>query len=356
MAFVFADRVKETSLTNGTSTFVLGGALTGFQRFSAVCGINDRLYYSAHTVDASGAPNGAWECGVGVYSAANTITRAVVLASSNGGAAVNFASSTKHVFIAVPAKAFANFAEVALTSVNLYVRGDGSDANDGRANTSARAFLTIQRALDEVPSIQKASGLYINIADGTYDWALVAPKPLAYSVGLVGNTTTPANVAIAVSGGDAAFDVTSGGRYALSGLTISSEGDGVFARGSDASVSLSRVNFGTCGGAHIRASDQASIYSDTACTISGGATSHYALDLQARLIQYAVATTLSGTPAFSEAFVSMTEGSILRVDGTFSGSATGKRYDVRGCSFLNSNGVTFPGSVAGTTATGGQVA
>ena len=254
MAFVFADRVKETSSTNGSTSFVLSGTLPGFRRFSAVCGIGDRLYYSAHTVDASGAPNGAWECGVGVYSAANTITRVAILASSNSGAAVDFASSLKHVFITVPAAAFADFAEVASgTFVNFYVRTDGNDANDGRANTSARAFLTIQRALDEVPSIQKAYHVRINIADGTYDWPLVAPKPLVYSVQLVGNTTTPANVAIAAQGGDTAFDVSSGGNYTLNGVTISSEGDGVSVRGAASTVSLSKVNFGECGGAHIQA-------------------------------------------------------------------------------------------------------
>jgi hypothetical protein len=39
---------------------------------------------------------------------------------------------------------------------------------------------------------------------------------------------------------------------------------------------------------------------------------------------------------------------------TFSGSATGKRYGVNSNATVGTFGLTLPGSIAGTTATGGQ--
>lgn len=68
--------------------------------------------------------------------------------------------------------------------------------------------------------------------------------------------------------------------------------------------------------------------------------------------------TLTGTPAFSQSYVFADDTSLIRATSmTFSGSATGKRYDVATNGVINTNGggaTYFPGSVAGTTATGGQ--
>lgn len=99
MAVISAARVAELATTTGTGAFTLAGALTGFRAFSAVCATNDTLEYTIEAIDGSGAPTGAWETGTGTYSGANTLTRTTVAASSNAGAAVNFAAGTKRVFI-----------------------------------------------------------------------------------------------------------------------------------------------------------------------------------------------------------------------------------------------------------------
>lgn len=98
MALIQADRVKETATAPGTGPVTLLGAVTGFQRFSAVMTTNDVCYYTI--ADQSGAN---WEVGIGTYSGTNTLTRTTVLASSNSGSVVNFTSGTQDVFITYPA-------------------------------------------------------------------------------------------------------------------------------------------------------------------------------------------------------------------------------------------------------------
>jgi len=99
MAKIVADRVAETTTTTGTSAIALAAAMTGFRRFNAVCAIGDIFDYTIQSVDGSGNPTGDWETGLGTYSAANTLTRTTIYASSNAGAAVNFAAGTKQVFL-----------------------------------------------------------------------------------------------------------------------------------------------------------------------------------------------------------------------------------------------------------------
>lgn len=98
MALLIADRVQETSTTTGTGPFSLAGAKTGFRTFASVLAVGDTTYYTILQADV-----GAWEVGLGTYSAVNTLTRTTVLASSNAGAAVNFGTGSKDVFITAAA-------------------------------------------------------------------------------------------------------------------------------------------------------------------------------------------------------------------------------------------------------------
>lgn len=100
MAFVVADRVKESTATTGTGTLTLGGAGTGYQTFSAGIGANNTTYYAI----ASGSSS-EWEVGVGTVGAGGTtLTRDSVIASSNANSLVNFSAGTKDVFCDYPAK------------------------------------------------------------------------------------------------------------------------------------------------------------------------------------------------------------------------------------------------------------
>ena len=96
MALVVKDRVQETTITVGTIAFVLTGAVSGFQSFSAI-GNGNTTYYAI-------VGGTEWEVGIGTYTAlGTTLSRDTILASSNGGSAVNFSVGTKNVFVTYPA-------------------------------------------------------------------------------------------------------------------------------------------------------------------------------------------------------------------------------------------------------------
>lgn len=104
MAFVLADRVKESCSSPGTGTVTLLGAATGYQSFSAGIGANNTTYYAI--ADQGGAN---WEVGYGTIGAGGTtLARTTVLASSNSGSLVNFSSGSQDVFCDYPAIKAAN--------------------------------------------------------------------------------------------------------------------------------------------------------------------------------------------------------------------------------------------------------
>jgi hypothetical protein len=97
MAFKLNDRVKESSSTTGTGTFTLGGAVSGFETFSAGIGGSNTTYYC---IFETGTNN--FEVGLGTLnSGASTLARTYVISSSNSDAKVNFAGATE-VFCTVP--------------------------------------------------------------------------------------------------------------------------------------------------------------------------------------------------------------------------------------------------------------
>ena len=130
MAFVVADRVKETTTTTGTGTVTLAGAATGFQSFAAI-GNGNTTYYTI-----AGQTGSEWEVGIGTYtSSGTTLSRDTVLASSNSGSLVNFSAGTKDVWCDYPAGR-------SVTGGNGYMENDvtisvSATINSGRNALSA---------------------------------------------------------------------------------------------------------------------------------------------------------------------------------------------------------------------------
>ena len=97
MPLVLKDRVKETTITQGTGAITLDGASSGFQSFAAI-GDGNTTYYTI--ADQTGVN---WEVGIGTYTASGTtLSRDTVLSSSNSGSLVNFGVGTKDVFVTYP--------------------------------------------------------------------------------------------------------------------------------------------------------------------------------------------------------------------------------------------------------------
>ena len=97
MAFKLNDRVKESSSTTGTGTFTLGGAVSGFETFSAGIGGSNTTYYCIFETGTT-----RFEVGFGtLHSGASTLARTYVISSSNSDAKVDFQGATE-VFCTVP--------------------------------------------------------------------------------------------------------------------------------------------------------------------------------------------------------------------------------------------------------------
>ena len=137
MAFVLSDRIKETTTTTSTGTYTLGGAVSGFETFTANLSNGDTTYYCC--TDGTD-----FEVGLGTFaSSGTTLARTTIISSSNSNNAVNWSSGSRDIFCTLPGSkavfkdgdGFANFAD------NERVRF-GSD-NDGYLRHTGSIFQLI---------------------------------------------------------------------------------------------------------------------------------------------------------------------------------------------------------------------
>jgi hypothetical protein len=128
MAFILADRVKETTTTTGSGTITLLGASTGYQSFAAIGNANSTYYTIA------GQTGSEWEVGIGTYtSSGTTLSRDTVLASSNSGSLVTFSAGTKDVFVTYPS-------ERAIIGGQGYIENANTIAVSSTINTGSNAI------------------------------------------------------------------------------------------------------------------------------------------------------------------------------------------------------------------------
>jgi hypothetical protein len=128
MAFILADRVKETTTTTGSGTITLLGASTGYQSFAAIGNANSTYYTIA------GQTGSEWEVGIGTYTASGTtLSRDTILASSNSGLVVTFSAGTKDVFVTYPS-------ERAIIGGQGYIENANTIAVSSTINTGSNAI------------------------------------------------------------------------------------------------------------------------------------------------------------------------------------------------------------------------
>jgi len=210
MALIVKDRVRQTTSTTGTGPVTLDGTVTGFQDFSVI-GDGNTTYY-AIVLDTE------WEVGLGTYTASGTtLSRDVVLESSNSGNLVNFSGGAKDVFVTYPAER------------SVYV--DGSSIVPAVAAT--------------LPAVSGGTGLSsvgatgnVLTSDGT-NWVSSAPTPgTRFSAGTTGFTPST------LSSGDVTLAGTLVAANGGTGQSSYAVGDLLYASGSTALSKLAGVATG----------------------------------------------------------------------------------------------------------------
>lgn len=255
---------------------------------------------------------------------------------------------------------FTTVRERLTASRTYYVATTGSDSNNGLS--SGAPFLTIQKAISTAVALDLGNNnITIQVADGTYTAANILYKYVSGTgtITIQGNTTTPANVVISTTSAQC-FNGVEIGVWYIKGVhvTTTTSGRGVQCSGKTSYIFLANMEFGTCALEHVRTFQGGSIEFNGPWSITGAAPSHVQATLGGTVRAASQTCTITGTPAFSSSFANADYLSLVAFNNvTFSGSATGKRYNVASNGVVSTygGGATYlPGDVAGTTATGGQ--
>jgi len=255
--------------------------------------------------------------------------------------------------------------ELLTAARTYYVRTDGSDSNNGLANTAGGAFLTLQKAANAVAAIDASIyDVTIQVGAGTYTAGVTFKAPLlgTGSLSIIGDTTTPSNCLISVTGGDC-IGIQNGCAVNISGLKLATttSGNGIVANGNAIVTINGKMDFGAVVGQQIYTLNGAKVTCTVAYNITGGAARHmYAAGPGSQITNALNTVTITGTPAFGTAFaVADTLAAIVAFSQTYSGSATGTRYTVTTGAGINTAGggaSYFPGNAAGSATSPGWYA
>lgn len=252
--------------------------------------------------------------------------------------------------------------EVLTAARTYYVRTDGSNSNNGLTNTSGGAFLTVQKAVDTVATLDiGTNNVTIQVADGTYssgETLINGPWVGSGVVTIQGNTGTPANVLISTTSTTSAIRCINGGSITLSGMEIrtTTGGQGLYAQFNGAITIGSSMRFGACANSHCYAEAGGIIYGRTAYTISGSpGNCHYQAAKSGYIDVAGLTVTITGTINWGTAFAHASNGGfgnhVSMAFSTGGATITGTRFQVLNGGIIATNGggaSYFPGNAAGT--------
>lgn len=354
----FLDVARFTPTAGGTTDWTVSAAVTGYQTpvaAGAVDGINYR--YRAESSDLS-----QWEIGYGASSSTGTVfARTTVLYNSSGTTSkINFSSAPTVGIVPLSI----DFREKLDAARTYYVRTDGSNSNTGLVDSAGGAFLTIQKAIDTAVALDLSTyAVTIQIRNGTYTGAVTLKSYIGVGpISIVGDTTTPANVVISVTSANAVTANGVIGAWQMSGMKITTVTTGhCFSIANGSSLTMNgnfSIGPSASGYDHFSLATYAKVAITSNYSIVGSAYEHALCSGGAYFDNNSVTVTITGTPTFTYFYRAVRLGNVTAYGVTYSGAITAgaTRYSITVNSILETGGATtsVPGSVAGTTATGGQ--
>ena len=258
-------------------------------------------------------------------------------------------------------------------NTSYYVSTTGNDTTGNGSFSSP--WATIQKAINYIQKNIDLCGYFvtINVAAGTYAGFCVSgpfvgensyPIYEDVMVSIVGDTSNPSNVVI-TSSTTSTVVIARDARVAMRGFKITctstTNGDGhnIIVKQGGRLYLNGNMNFGNVLNYHIITVDSASfVFITSSYTLSGGGEGHILSILGSQLIYGSnVTITITGTPTFTWAFVAAQRLGFVNIPaGTiFSGSCTGRKFQADLNAVIFTNGVTLPGSTAGSSTYGAQV-
>ncbi|MGV3651613.1 MAG: DUF2793 domain-containing protein [Devosia sp.] len=244
---------------------------------------------------------------------------------------------------------------------SYYVRADGSNANDGLANTADGAFATLQKAMDVIAGLDcDIHNVTVTVGAGTYGAGLVLKSYLGSgTVSFVGDETAPGNVVIETAG--LAISTTAvGGSFSIAGFRLRSTG-------SQDVRCLTRTSL-TLRNNHYAGTSNYRVFCGQFGRVSFGGANNIISSLAAGflLIQaygyvemFSTSFTITANLAMTGAFAFCQAGFLQVALNTFTlggFTVTGNRATVSQNGVISGTGGTsyFPGSVVASALTGGQ--
>ncbi|RAI42616.1 DUF2793 domain-containing protein [Rhodoplanes roseus] len=261
--------------------------------------------------------------------------------------------------------AFGGPREVLTADRTYWVRTDGSNANDGRSDTPAGAFLTFQRAVDVVRQTLDLAGFQVTIraggAGGTFTGGVSVNGPLVGARGmdalvLLGDTTTPANVVLQTTDALSVVRAYQGAQFSIAGFKLTSTSGILLDALNFGGIRVTgRMEFGSTANVHVFGRRMSYIdLGSMSYTISGGGLYHLRATNNSIVSAQNATVSLVGSPAFT-AFINVSAISeVISVGAAFTGAATGLQYSGDTNSALINGATLIPGS-GNTSATGFQI-
>ncbi|WP_286963829.1 hypothetical protein [Methylobacterium sp.] len=260
-----------------------------------------------------------------------------------------------------------------VTSPTLYIRSDGNDATaDGSSNTATSAFATITAAYSYGVNRFALATNTLTLQLGT-PGVYAAPNPFSGAAGRIrirGDSASPASYIVQGPGpatGSSGIVGAQGGMVLdLAGLTISNTGTNnhTVVSALNGSVSVANCILQTAGGnvafSHFATSAGGSISINSGNTVASSMGSLLSVSGGSIVLgQNVLAIINSPTFAVATCLCEAAGYVIAQAGSSISGSATGQRYLARLNGIINVLGAGqnfFPGTTAGTVASGGQYA